>query len=111
MLNSLLVLLLCRLLRRHTPPDSVSEPKEIGLNRWWVEEAGTCRRCGTWRRRRRRVPAPPCDHVFPHVCAECREQAEAVWSGAPSVESVRGGRAAAEPSEDELIDRESGVPR
>lgn len=110
-MTRLLALILCRLLKRHTPPERVSEPREIGLNRWFVEMSGTCRRCGTWRRVRREVPAPPCDHVFPHVCAECRDRAEEVWAAAPSVASVRDVRPATEASQDDLIDLESGHRR
>lgn len=115
MIKRVLVLVLCRWFGRHTPPEKVSEPKEIGLGQWWVEESGTCRLCGTWRRRRRPVPPPPCDHVFPHVCAACREQAEEeVWSKVASVPAVRDSRPAQdedEVDEDRLIDVESGVRR
>jgi hypothetical protein len=105
--------LLCRLLRRHTPFQKVSAPKEIGVNEWWVEMSGTCARCGTWGRRRERVPAPPCDHVFPHVCADpvCRAAAEMIWEGAGSVRRLGVGVAEEEPTEDELIDLESGVKK
>ncbi len=111
MIRKLLALVLCRWLKRHTRPETISEPKEIGLNRWWVELTGTCRRCGMWRRIRRPVTPPACDHVFPHVCGACRAQAEQVWAGALSVESVRDVRAAEDPGEDALIDRESGHRR
>lgn len=115
-MKRLLILLLCRLFKRHTPFEKASAPKEIGLGEWFVELSGTCRRCGVWRRRRKRVAPPPCDHVFPHVCEQpaCKAQAEKIWGKAGSVQSVLGevpGGPEEEMDEDELIDRESGVKR